>query len=98
MLPQSLRRQLNIEKEMAVQVVEVVQGGPAELAGIRPGDVIYKLNDQPVANVDDLRRYLEKLSEGTQVKVGLIRPGPNGSAQAAEATLTVQVAASQRRR
>jgi S1-C subfamily serine protease len=98
MLPQSLRRQLNIEKEMAVQVVEVVQGGPAEHAGIRPGDVIYKLNDQPVANVDDLRRYLEKLSEGTQVKVGLIRPGPNGSAQAAEATLTVQVAASARRR
>src|SRR5690348_14788558 len=97
-LPQSLRRQLNIEKEMAVQVVEVVQGGPAERAGIRPGDVIYKLNDQSVANVDDLRRYLEKLSEGTQVKVGLIRPGPNGSAQAAEATLTVQVAASARRR
>jgi S1-C subfamily serine protease len=98
MLPQSLRRQFNIEKEMAVQVVEVVQGGPAERAGIRPGDVIYKLNDQPVANVDDLRRYLEKLSEGTQVKVGLIRPGPNGSAQAAEAMLTVQVAASTRRR
>ena len=98
MLPQSLRRQLNIEKEMAVQVVEVVQGGPAERAGIRPGDVIYKLNDQAVGNVDDLRRYLEKLSEGTQVKVGLIRPGPNGSAQGAEATLTVQVAASPRRR
>jgi S1-C subfamily serine protease len=51
-----------------------------------------------VSNVDDLRRYLEKLSEGTQVKLGLIRPGPNGGAQAAEATVTVQVAASSSRR
>jgi S1-C subfamily serine protease len=56
------------------------------------------LNGQAIGNVDDLRRYLEKLNEGTQVKVGLIRPGPNGTAQTAEATVTVQVAASARRR
>lgn len=96
-LPQSLRRSLHIEKEMAVQVVQIVSGGPAERAGIKPGDVIYQLNGQPVGTVDDIRRVLERLSEGTQVRVALIRPGPNGP-QTTEALMSVQVAASAPRR
>lgn len=90
-LPQSLRRALHIEKEMAVQVIQVISGGPAERAGIRAGDVIYKLDDHPVAMVEDLRRYLERMSDGTRVRVGLIRNGPNGP-QTAEATVAVQIA------
>ena len=49
MLPQSLRRQFHAEKEMAVQVVQVANGGPAQHAGIQPGDIIYKLDDHPWA-------------------------------------------------
>ncbi len=90
-LPQSLRRAFKIEKEMAVQVVQVVPGGPAERAGIRPGDVIYKMDDRAVGTVDDMRRYLERLADGTRVRVSLIRVGPNGP-QAAEANVTVRMA------
>ena len=74
---------------MAVQVVQVVSGGPAEKAGIRSGDIIYKMDDRSVGTVDDMRRYLERLADGTRVRVSLIRVGQNGP-QAAEANVTVR--------
>lgn len=91
MLPQSIRRQFHAEKEMAVQVVQVANGGPAQRAGIQPGDIIYKLDDRPIGTVMDLRHYLERLNDGTQVRVGLIRL-TQGAAQAAEARVTIRVA------
>jgi S1-C subfamily serine protease len=94
-LPQSLRRSLGIEKEMAVQVIQVTPGGPADRAGIQPGDVIFKLDDRPVALVEDLRRYLERMSDGTRVRVSIIRMGANGP-QTLEANVAVQVAGQRR--
>ena len=93
MLPQSIRRQFHIEKEMAIQVVQVANGGPAQRAGIQPGDVIYKLNDHPVSSVLDLRHYLERMDDGAQVTVGVIRGTPNGP-QAADVKVTIRVVAS----
>ena len=92
MLPQSLRRQFHVEKEMAVQVVQVASGGPAQRAGIQPGDIIYKLDDRSVGNVVDLRHYLERMDDGAQVSVGLIRLTQSGP-QAAEAKVTIRVVA-----
>jgi S1-C subfamily serine protease len=89
-LPQSLQRALHIERETAFEVVQVVRGGPAERAGILPGDLIYKLDDQPIATVDDVRRYLQRLEQGTRVKVALIRPSASGF-QTLEITVAVQV-------
>ena len=90
-LPPPLRRTLRLEKPSAVQAVQIIAGGPAERAGIRSGDVIYKLDDHPVATVDELRRYLERLREGTQVRISYLRVAPSGAATPAEATLAVQV-------
>jgi S1-C subfamily serine protease len=89
-LPQSLRRALHIEQPSAVEVVQVVPGGPAERTGIRPGDVIYKLDDHPIGTVDELRHFLERLSDGTRVRVALIRATPTG-VTGAEAVVAVQV-------
>lgn len=91
-LPQSLRRQFHIEKEMAVQVMQVMGGGPAQRAGIQPGDIIYMLDGRPVGTVLDLRHHLERLTDGTSVRVGLLRVAQNGP-QPAEANVTIRVAA-----
>jgi S1-C subfamily serine protease len=91
LLPQSLRRSLHVEKETAVEVVQVIAGSPAERAGIHSGDVIIKLDDQAVGAVEDLRRYLERLAAGTRVKVTVIRPTSSGP-QLAEVTVAVQIA------
>jgi S1-C subfamily serine protease len=89
-LVQSVRRAVHIETETAVEVVQVVPDGPADRAGIVPGDVIFKLDNQPVGAVEDLRRYLERLAAGTKVRVSLVRAGPSGP-QVVEVTATVQV-------
>ena len=88
LLQQSVRRSLRIEQRTAVAVVQVGPGSPAERAGIRPGDVIVTLDNKPVTMVDDLRRTLERLPEGTRVKVGLIRPTTSGP-QLTEVTVGV---------
>ncbi len=88
MLPQSLRRMLQIEKPSAVEVVQVIPGGPAERAGIQPQDVIYKLDGKPVATVDDIRRTLERLADGTPVRVNFIRM-TNAGPRASEAVVHV---------
>jgi S1-C subfamily serine protease len=95
MLIQSVRRSLHIDKETGVEVVQVLPDSPAERAGVVPGDVIVKLDNQPVGTVDDLRRYLERLSSGTQVVVSLIRNTPNGP-QLMQVKANVQVASSRR--
>ena len=96
LLPQSLRRSLHLDKPSAVEVVQVEPGGPAERGGIRPGDIIYKLDEHAVDTVDALRRYLERMADGTQVRVAVVRPTGMGTAQTAEATVSVRVPRSRR--
>jgi S1-C subfamily serine protease len=91
MLPQSLRNKFHIAKEMAVQVVQVASGGPAQRAGIQPGDIIYKLDNHSIGAAMDLRHQLERLNDGAEVRVGLIRISNNGP-QEAEAKVTIRVA------
>ncbi|HEX8998223.1 MAG TPA: trypsin-like peptidase domain-containing protein [Ktedonobacterales bacterium] len=93
MLTQSARRALKIETPTAVEVMHVAAGGPAAQAGIRPGDVIFKIEDKPVASVDDMRRVLERLPDGARVRVGLVRGGPSGPT-VTEASVRVIVASS----
>ena len=78
MLPQSVRRAFQIEKASAIEVVQIVPGSPAQRAGIQPGDIIYKLDNQPTQTVDDIRGYLERKEDGVQVRVAILRPMANG--------------------
>lgn len=96
MLTQSARHALHIDSPSAVEVMSVAPNGPAAQAGIRAGDVIFKIEGKPVASVDDLRRVLERLPNGAQVGVSLIRMGANGPA-VAEAKVRVVVATSRAR-
>jgi serine protease Do len=50
------RKQIEAGNGLLVEEVE----GPAARAGVRPGDVILALNNQPVKNAEQLRRLVEK--------------------------------------
>jgi hypothetical protein len=51
----------------------VSKGGPAETAGIQGGDIILKLGDYPIANLDDFDTALRKFKSGDRVTVLLKR-------------------------
>jgi S1-C subfamily serine protease len=54
-------------------VVTVTGGGPADQAGVRPGDVITRLGDGAVRSTDALAAALTTLQPGQQVKVVYLR-------------------------
>lgn len=55
-------------------VVEEVQtDGPAARAGLAPGDVIERVDDQPIASMADLQRTLRPLAPGTGVVITVDR-------------------------
>ena len=58
-----------------VEVVEVVEGGPANRAGIRPEDLILSVNGTRTERVEDLQRLMVADLIGTAVSVRLLRAG-----------------------
>jgi S1-C subfamily serine protease len=58
-----------------VEVVEVVEGGPAGRAGIRPEDLILSVGETRIERVEDLQRLMVADLIGTVVTVRLLRAG-----------------------
>lgn len=56
-------------------VTAVTQGGPAEKAGIKNGDIITKLNDDEVTSSNDLLLDVRKHNPGETVKITVYRDG-----------------------
>ncbi|MBF0275631.1 MAG: Do family serine endopeptidase, partial [Nitrospinae bacterium] len=60
-------------------VAEVVDGAPADKAGLRRGDVIVALNNQAVKSVDELPRLVAKVKPGSPAKLTVYRNGKKKS-------------------
>ena len=56
-----------------VVITGVLQNGPAAQAGIRPGDVIVKVNSQAIGNVSELLSTVANLQPGTKAQVQVWR-------------------------
>jgi S1-C subfamily serine protease len=72
-LPPALRARLG--RETGVEVVEVVEGGPAARAGIRPEDLILSVNGTRTERVEDLQRLMGADLIGASVEVRVLRAG-----------------------
>jgi S1-C subfamily serine protease len=57
----------------SVEVLHVEKDGPADHAGIRPGDLIVKIGGSAVSSVDDLHRFLTEWPVSEPVDLSLIR-------------------------
>jgi len=68
-----------------VPLAEVVSGGPAEKAGLHPGDVVTEINDFHTTTPDGLIAATRYYAPGTTVTVSFIRDG--GSPQTVDVTL-----------
>src|SRR5436309_11664190 len=58
-----------------VEVVEVVEGSPADRAGLRPEDLLVELDGKRVADVGDLQRMMVAELIGARVQAAVIRAG-----------------------
>jgi S1-C subfamily serine protease len=72
-LPPRLAREIG--RERGVEVVEVVPGSPAALAGLRSEDLILDVDEAPVAGMDDLQRLMDSNAIGRELVVRLYRDG-----------------------
>ncbi len=62
------------QEQPGYTLMGVSKGGPAETAGIKGGDIILKLGEFPIANLDDFDAALRKFKAGDRVTV-LIKRG-----------------------
>jgi S1-C subfamily serine protease len=72
-LPPSVAREQRLTRPSGVGVVQVTPGGPAEGAGVRPGDTIVALDGTSVASLDDLHRLLSRMAIGASVRLAVVR-------------------------
>ncbi len=72
-LPQDLSDEQAQRAGAAVVVVRVQEGGPADLAGIQPNDLVTALNGEPIHNAQELVSRLAAIQPGTAVQLEGLR-------------------------
>ena len=72
-LPPKLARELG--RKSGIEVVEVVEGGPAARAGLRPEDLIVELDGSPIEGMDELQRVVVSELIGRAVRAKVVREG-----------------------
>jgi Do/DeqQ family serine protease len=70
-------RGLRVDADRGVLIVRVIPGSPASKAGIKAGDVIQSINNQPVNKANELQQLVEKGGVGSQLQIQLQRNGQN---------------------
>ncbi|MBX9695252.1 MAG: PDZ domain-containing protein, partial [Cyanobacteria bacterium] len=73
--PDKKRSQTLPSNPVAVLVGTVMRGGPADLAGVRPGDEIVRFNGHIVKSGDEVRALIKDKKPGTPVILHLKREG-----------------------
>ncbi len=72
-LPPAIAKQLN--RDHGIAVMTVVEGGPADRAGVRTGDVLVGVEGQPLADATDLQRLMVGERIGRPLRVTVLRDG-----------------------
>jgi len=74
-LDPDLARMVGLGEPRGALVVDVVEGEPAAMAGLRRWDVITTVSGEAIEDGDALVRTISALPPGTQVKLGFVRDG-----------------------
>jgi serine protease Do len=84
-LPPRLARSLG--RVSGVEIVQVVEGGPADRAGLRPEDLIVELDGIPIEGMDELQRVVVSELIGRAVHARVVREGREQTVQIVPAEL-----------
>jgi Do/DeqQ family serine protease len=64
---------LTVDEDNGILIAKVMQNSPAAKAGLRAGDVIHKINGQPVKNAEDIQKAVEDSQLGSNLQFELHR-------------------------
>ena len=76
--PRRVARSLELVKEGGVRVAALEEGSPAARAGLKLGDVIVAIENEPVGGLDDLHRWLTAERIGQATRVDALRNAGHG--------------------
>ena len=84
--PQNLSKELvqsfNLPSTtVGVLLSGVLEGGPADRGGVKPGDILIAVNERPVADVTALLNAIAQLGPGNQASLKILRKGKEISLQ-----------------
>lgn len=71
----ALRAQLRLEPDQGVLIERVYTGSPAEVAGIRPNDVVLRFGAEPLAGLQHFGTLVRSTGVGACVTVEVLREG-----------------------
>jgi Do/DeqQ family serine protease len=83
-----MAQSLGLSSVQGAIVDQVNAGSPAEKAGLKQGDVILKVNGQPIDGSNSLRNRVSELAPGTSVTLDVFRHGENKQIAATLAEMT----------
>ena len=74
-ITQDMVDSLGLKSTQGALIADVVKGGPADKAGIKPGDVVAALNGKPVSDNNQLTRDVGAIPPSQSVKLDVVRDG-----------------------
>lgn len=78
-LTPQLAQMFNVDRTSGVVVSDVVEGGPAQEAGIRTGDIVLSVDDTEVDSAARLRLVIAEKGGGEEVRINALRDGKEKS-------------------
>jgi S1-C subfamily serine protease len=74
-LSSALVHRLELKARAGVLAVQIVPSGPAEAAGLRPGDLILSVDGQAAPSVDAIHKILSRDAIGKKLALDILRDG-----------------------
>jgi serine protease Do len=68
-----LKAHLKLSRDKGVLITEVIEGGPAERAGLRPGDLVLEFNGKPLQTRRELRWQASLAGVGRDIPMRIAR-------------------------
>ncbi|MBW4646285.1 MAG: trypsin-like peptidase domain-containing protein [Goleter apudmare HA4340-LM2] len=81
---------INLTADKGILLINIVPRSPAALGGLRAGDVIRSINNQPVEKIEEVQKLVEKSKIGSPLPIEVERNGQLVKVTVSPAPLPVQ--------